>query len=165
MKMVLTIVTVDASAGDKLILEELQEMAKEEPALQAISEERRKELIDELEEHRKLKKTGMRANNRAAAQDARLTLKRLHAEVRVMIILSLYQLTHHFQIDDLAERTGVYMLTFHTRGHIDDETSPGWYATADAAFFVREQLNREPWDIVRLFEQWACSRERSTYRS
>ena len=77
MKMMLTSITVDASAGDKLLLEELQEMAKDDPDFQALSKEKRKELIDELEEYRKLKKTGMRVNNRAAAQDVRLTLKRL----------------------------------------------------------------------------------------
>ena len=42
--------------------------------------------MDELEEFRTLRKTGMRANNRAAAQDVRLTLKRLHAEVSVIIL-------------------------------------------------------------------------------
>ena len=62
-------------------------MAKVDPEIQALSEERRKELINELAEYRELKKTGMRVNNRAAAQDVRLTLKRLHAEVRVVTIL------------------------------------------------------------------------------
>jgi hypothetical protein len=154
----------DAPTGDKLGLQELQTLAKDDPKLQQLTEEEKDELIQKLQEHRELKKTGTRASNRAAAQDVRLTLQHVNAEVKFSIHNPLTCLAHqtsHIQLDDLADRTGIYAITFVTRGHVDDMTLPGWFATGDSAFFLRDHLKLEPWDIVRLFEQWACSRQKS----
>ena len=61
----------------------------------------------------------------------------------------------------LAERTGSHTVTFMTRGHVDDSVVPGWYATTGASHFFMDVLNLNPWDVVRLFEQWACARSSS----
>ena len=61
----------------------------------------------------------------------------------------------------LAERTGAHVITFITRGHVDDLVVPGWHATTDSVNFLPDTLKLSAWDVVRMFEQWACARSSS----
>jgi len=65
------------------------------------------------------------------------------------------------QLDDLSERTGIYAFLFLTRSHVDDTAKPAWFGTAEADMFLREVLKKDPFDLMRLFEQWACARQKS----
>jgi hypothetical protein len=64
------------------------------------------------------------------------------------------------QLDDLAERTGIYALVFVTRGHVDDTAPPTWFGSGDSMDFIRDVLELDPWDVTRQFEQWACARQK-----
>ena len=64
----------------------------------------------------------------------------------------------------LAERTGVHVITFVTRGHVDDLVVPGWHATTGCANFFTDSLKLSLWDVVRMFEQWACARSLSKFQ-
>jgi hypothetical protein len=64
-----------------LKLGEIQQLIKEDDKLQNISEERRKELIAALLEHRKANKQGLRPSNISASLDVRATLDRIGDEV------------------------------------------------------------------------------------
>jgi hypothetical protein len=61
----------------------------------------------------------------------------------------------------LSERTGAHIVTFMTRGHVDDQVTPAWFASSGAAHFFMDALKLSAWDILRLFEQWACARSSS----
>ena len=76
-----SLVNGNASGDDKLSLAELQDLAKDDPRFQNLSEARKNELLAQLEEHWDVKKMGMCANNRSAAQDVCLTVQRLTKEV------------------------------------------------------------------------------------
>jgi hypothetical protein len=67
--------------GERLSLLEIQKTIDIGEEVNNLSEERRQELIRELEEHRELKQTGARASNKSAAQDMRQTLNRVTDEV------------------------------------------------------------------------------------
>jgi hypothetical protein len=64
----------------------------------------------------------------------------------------------------LAERTGAHVITFITRGHVDDLVVPGWHATTDSVNFLPDVLKLSAWDVVRMFEQWACARSSSKFQ-
>jgi hypothetical protein len=67
----------------------------------------------------------------------------------------------HLQFEDLSERTGSYAIAFVTQGHIDDTATPEWLASGDSMDFLTELLGLDPWDVTRLFEQWACTQSKS----
>jgi len=63
----------------------------------------------------------------------------------------------------LSERTGIYAFLFLSRSHVDDAAKPTWFGTAECDNFLRETLYLDPLDVARLFEQWACARQKSMF--
>jgi hypothetical protein len=82
----LTTVFLGRSLGDRLSLSEVQDLVSKDETLQDMSSERQQELIDQLVEHRKLKTTGARVSNVAAASDIRVTMGHISDEVRHIYI-------------------------------------------------------------------------------
>lgn len=68
--------------GGTYTLREIQEMVAEDETLHDLSKEQHKEFIENLQLHRELKKTGVRASNIAASTDARATVAKINVEVR-----------------------------------------------------------------------------------
>lgn len=62
---------------------------------------------------------------------------------------------------DLHLRTGTCIFAFYSRGHIEDTMTPEWMETGGSGDFLRQALQLEPWDVLRRYEQWTCSRENS----
>jgi len=38
---------------------------------------------------------------------------------------------------------------------------PAWFGTPECDIFMRDVLENDPLDIVRKFEQWACTTQKS----
>jgi hypothetical protein len=53
----------------------------------------------------------------------------------------------------LTERTGAHVITFITRGHVNDLVVPGWHTTTDSVNFLPDALKLSAWDVVRMFVQ------------
>ena len=68
-------------------------------------------------------------------------------------------------MQSLSERTGAHIITFMTRSNVDDHIMPGWYATSGSVHFFTDVLNLNAWDVVRMFEQWACAKSSSKSRT
>ena len=75
---------LDLPMGERKSLTELKQMAQDDPELQNLSRERKKELINDLIEARADKKNNARGSNRAAAQDVQSTIDRVTDEVSYM---------------------------------------------------------------------------------
>ncbi|KAI0058311.1 hypothetical protein BV25DRAFT_1766711, partial [Artomyces pyxidatus] len=133
--------------NDKLDLAAIKELVKDDPELQPenLSKERKAELIAELVEYREEKKSGVRLSSKSVAQDLRVTTERLNNELGA-----------------LAERTGSSSFFFVTRGNVRDASQPSWYSSGDSIDFFTQVLTMNPWDTLRQFEQWACSRAKGT---
>jgi hypothetical protein len=56
-------------------------LIQDDDELQNMTDEKKQEIISALEDHRQLKRAGVRASNRAAAQDVHLTIEKINAEV------------------------------------------------------------------------------------
>lgn len=67
--------------GERMPLSDIQRLAKEDPQFLNMSEERKKELLDALTEHRKVSQQGLRASNVAASLDITATMDRMGHEV------------------------------------------------------------------------------------
>jgi hypothetical protein len=69
--------------GERKSLAKLKKMAQDDVELQPknLSDERKKELIDNLMEARAEKQTNARSSNRAAARDVQATIDRVTSEV------------------------------------------------------------------------------------
>ncbi|KAF8335256.1 hypothetical protein F5887DRAFT_829706, partial [Amanita rubescens] len=127
--------------GNRLKLLEVQNMINIEEIMQELTADEKSELLQELEDHRDLKKKGARASNISAAQDGmRFTIQRLSQEA-----------------DNLASRTGAHVFLFASRGDVRDSGIPGWIATANTESFFTEVLKIDAWSLLRQFENWACS--------
>jgi hypothetical protein len=157
------IVTLDLEPGACLKLKEIRSLTANDPDLQDLSEERIKELKDALLEHQSLKKTGAHPSNHAAAQDVRSTVEHLSEVVHSSVPVCYWLSTDSLQIDNLAECTGSLATVFVTWGHVDDANPPVWIDSEGAMDFFCETLDLDPWDVGRLFEQWACARGKGEY--
>ncbi|KAG1734414.1 uncharacterized protein EDB91DRAFT_1250925 [Suillus paluster] len=117
--------------GSKLKIQEIRQMVTSDPSMQKenLTDGEIKEYIAQLQEHWSLKTGGLRSNNIAAARD----------------------------LDGLCERCGTYATFFIAGGHVNNQTPATWYATDDAADFWEDVLDLMLNDVVRKFEQWACS--------
>ncbi|KAJ6502985.1 hypothetical protein DFH09DRAFT_838543, partial [Mycena vulgaris] len=113
--------------------------------LEGFTPEEEQEMTTALQEKRKRKYRGTRANNLAAGADARRTVERMMS-----------------QITSLAERAGMIGFAMFTRGHIHDTTVPVTIQSWGALDFFREVLKRDPADVSAMFELWAVTRERGT---
>jgi hypothetical protein len=81
----LLIHTADREPGSKLSLREIREQVRIHPDLQNLTTEREQELLQELDEHRSRKKTGVKMTAAATATDISRTLARLGDEVRWLL--------------------------------------------------------------------------------
>ncbi|KAJ6599946.1 hypothetical protein DFH09DRAFT_901650, partial [Mycena vulgaris] len=126
--------------GKTIHITELHTLA-DEAIVTGFTKEEEEQLIETLREAREHKRVGVRASNVAAAVDTRSTVSEIQDE-----IMSLY------------ERTGTRGIAFFTRGHLDDSVMPTVVQSGDAIAFCVEVLKKPAIDIVRLFEQWSCSR-------
>lgn len=61
------------------------------------------------------------------------------------------------------ERTGAHAFGFLTRGSIDDSGTPSWFGSASGVDFLKEVLHLNPWDMLALFEQWSCAKDKSQF--
>lgn len=72
----------DRGMGDCYNMSDIKGMVREDPSmLEGFTPEEEEEMMAELQEKRKLKHRGTRANNLAAGADARRTVERLMVEV------------------------------------------------------------------------------------
>ncbi|KAJ7826158.1 hypothetical protein B0H13DRAFT_2121348, partial [Mycena leptocephala] len=110
---------------------------------ETLSDEEEKRLRKQLREHRELKQRGIRSTNRAAAADA------MQNANRVGDVLM-----------DLYERTGVRSIALFTRGHPDDPSVPHIVDSDETRNFFQEALGLPVLDVLRLLEQWSCTRDK-----
>ena len=153
--------------GSKLSLKEIKQAASDDPAYQHMSKEAKDEACAQLQAHRNLKATAARPSNASAAKDAVNTMAMQDREVSfISQSLSSNLATdaiYQFKMQALAERTGAHIITFMTRGHVDDQVVPGWYATSGTSHFFMDVLHLSAWDVLRMFEQWACAKSSSKF--
>ncbi|KAJ7083027.1 hypothetical protein C8R44DRAFT_746328 [Mycena epipterygia] len=138
---------LDQDEGDKKDLHELRQDLAEDIedgtiVLGDIDDEERQRLINQLLEHRMLKRRGVRGTTKASQLDARQTASRIGDA-----------------LVDLHDRTGVRGVAFFTRGNADDPTLPHCVDSDDAMSFLLEVLQIAPLDFLRKFEQWSCTRD------
>ncbi|KIK20317.1 hypothetical protein PISMIDRAFT_106038 [Pisolithus microcarpus 441] len=125
--------------GDKLSLQQIQDLAKVDPKYQEMTQDEKDELLRALTEYQALKNASVCATNSAAAHNVQLTLE------------------HVFKIlDRLALRTGLYVCLFATHGHVYDSSQPFWYGTDNVMDFWEDVMNVKPDELIRKLEQWAC---------
>ena len=70
---------------------------------------------------------------------------------------------HQPKMQALSERMGAHVITFMTWGHIDNQVIPGWFATSGTMHFFMDVLNLSAWDVLQMFEQWACAKSLSKF--
>ncbi|KIJ91094.1 hypothetical protein K443DRAFT_135562 [Laccaria amethystina LaAM-08-1] len=133
-------VNADRAVGDRLHINDIRQLVKDDPDLQNLSKAQEAELREELTASREEKKRGARPTNRSAAQDYHRHLEWFNDE-----------------INSLAACTGAAAVCFFTRTSLEDGFEPNWICSPNAANFAEDSLGRNMWDITRLFEQWACT--------
>ncbi|KAI0052972.1 hypothetical protein FA95DRAFT_1568927 [Auriscalpium vulgare] len=130
----------DLPEGRKMKLADIKAAVANDPELQDITPERKREIMDLLSTHREEQKIGIRVSHKSAAQDVMATGARWTAEA-----------------ENLYSRTGARSFTFITRSDINDTIQPSWMCGGDASGFFLQQLKQDPNDIARLFELWSVS--------
>ncbi|KAF8144408.1 hypothetical protein K438DRAFT_1782879 [Mycena galopus ATCC 62051] len=133
--------------GETKTLKELREDLQDEIdagtfSLSSIETKERDCLINQLLEHRKLKRVGLRATTKAAQLDGRRTSGRIGDALM-----------------DLFERTEIRGFAMFTRGCADDPSALHAVCSDEALDFFRESLKIPYEDIIRKFEQWSCNRD------
>ncbi|KAJ6533827.1 hypothetical protein DFH09DRAFT_1325674 [Mycena vulgaris] len=109
-----------------------------------LSEERKAELIQQLEDHKDLKQHGVRATNKAVAMDAMQTS---HQAGRVLI--------------NLHSRTGTRGFAMFTRGATDDAAIPCWVDSDNTHLFFPEVLGISVYDMLCKLELWSCNHNKA----
>ncbi|KAH7918001.1 hypothetical protein BV22DRAFT_1025317, partial [Leucogyrophana mollusca] len=135
----------EVNKGAKYTTKEIRELVKDDPDMQDLDSDQEQHYIDELNEYRKLRKFGMRANNAAAARDMLSTMDNVCRA-----------------LDSMVRRTGGYAIVFATRGHVNDTSQPTWHGTDNSMDFIEDILNLEADEVCRKFEQWACTRNQNS---
>lgn len=123
----------------------------------------KKKLIEDLDKHKASKSRGARLTNKAVAQEAVNTVKKIGLEVSVYSAHCLCPELINFQIENLYERSGMYGFALFSKGHIHDKTMPFVVQSKGAANFLRESLGVDPMDALAKFEQWCCARDGGTF--
>ncbi|KAF8210849.1 hypothetical protein K438DRAFT_1752613 [Mycena galopus ATCC 62051] len=136
--------------GETKTLKELHDYLQDEInagtfSLSSIETKERDRLINQLLEHRKLKRIGLRATTKATQLDGRCTSGRIGDALM-----------------DLFERTEIRGFAMFTRGCADDPSAPHAVCSDEALDFFRELLKIPYEDIIRKFEQWSCNRDAGT---
>lgn len=126
-----------------------------------MSEARKKELIDQLVEHRTLKSQGSRAGCRASAIDAHKNIASITKEVSFFPHHKWRKLIHGTQMKNLYLRTGVRSFAFFSRSHVEDTTT-SFTATSDDTVmkFFPEILKLDFAEVMAKFEMYACLENR-----
>ena len=158
---------LDRSLGDRVKLPELRQMVKDDPLMQDLSKEEEEELQLEVIALREQKKLGARPTNQSAAQEYRRQLESLNDQVSFcyysflcwFLPINIFPL----KIAALSARTGAAAICFFSRGHLQDTIKPNWICTKNASRFSRDVLDKDMWDVTRLFEQWCCTKGRSKH--
>ncbi|KAJ7759861.1 hypothetical protein B0H14DRAFT_2403979 [Mycena olivaceomarginata] len=137
---------VDRGVGERYRMPEVKRMVADDPSmLERFSNAEKRQMVEDVLAKRRKKTQGTRANNLAAAADAKRTMDRLMTEIA-----------------NLAERVGMIGFAMFSRGHVHDKTLPVTIQSWGAMDFFTEVLRRDPADVSHLFELWAVSRERGT---
>ncbi|KAJ6610566.1 hypothetical protein B0H10DRAFT_1953704 [Mycena sp. CBHHK59/15] len=110
----------------------------------SLSEERKAELIEQLEDHKDLKQHGVHATNKAVAID---TMQTSHQAGRVLI--------------NLHSRTGTCGFAMFTCGAIDDAAVPCWVDSDNTHLFFPEVLGISVYDMLCKLELWSCNRNKA----
>ncbi|KAJ7802743.1 hypothetical protein B0H14DRAFT_3488151 [Mycena olivaceomarginata] len=130
-------------AGERYTMPEVKLMVVEDPSMLEGFSKEEKEMVKAILTKRERKTRGTRANNLAAAADAKRTMDRLMIE-----------------ITSLAEHVGMIGFAMFSRAHVHDKSLPITIQSWGALDFFLEVLKRDPADVSALFELWAVSRER-----
>ncbi|KAJ7737484.1 hypothetical protein B0H14DRAFT_3516311 [Mycena olivaceomarginata] len=94
----------DRCVGEKYTMKETKALIKEDPSmLDDFTSDKVKELVRLTKTSKKVKRTGVRASNKAAAADTKATLEALAREM-----------------SDLAKRTGMVGFAMFSQGHLHD---------------------------------------------
>ncbi|KAJ6474315.1 hypothetical protein C8R45DRAFT_1103288 [Mycena sanguinolenta] len=125
------------AVSERLSLHDVRKRVKTHPLFRNMSSDFKAQLLNDLMEHRSIKKTGTRATNKAVAQDASYVVKRLNSEIQ-----------------GLHDRCGMYGFAILSKGHVQDKTIPWILQSASSADFIREVLKIDPMDLIAKFEQW-----------
>ncbi|KAJ7735268.1 hypothetical protein DFH07DRAFT_780061 [Mycena maculata] len=104
--------------------------------------EERKRIMKQLDDHTRLKRTGIRRTNRALAQDASQTASGV-GDVLV----------------DLFERTGVRSCCLFSCSSATDAALPAIQDSDNSRDFFQHALGKGFFDILLKFEQWSCTRD------
>ncbi|KAJ7766398.1 hypothetical protein DFH07DRAFT_769935 [Mycena maculata] len=107
-----------------------------------LTPEERKRIMKQLDDHTRLKRTGIRRTNRALAQDASQTASGV-GDVLV----------------DLFERTGVRSCCLFSRSSATDAALPAIQDSDNSRDFFQHALGKGFFDILLKFEQWSCTRD------
>jgi hypothetical protein len=83
----------DHAVGDRLLINDIRQLVKDDPDLQNLSKAQEAELREELTALREEKKRGARPTNRSAAQDYHCHLEWFNDEVSKTIIICSLPLT------------------------------------------------------------------------
>jgi hypothetical protein len=57
----------------------------------------------------------------------------------------------------------MYGFAIFSKGHIQDLAQPYLMQSAGALDFFREVLKLDPLDVLAMFEQWCCAREKGIF--
>ncbi|KAJ6550719.1 hypothetical protein B0H10DRAFT_2202281 [Mycena sp. CBHHK59/15] len=109
----------------------------------SLSEERKAELIQQLDDHKEGKGRGVRATNKAGAMDAMQTANR---SGRVL--------------GDLESRTGVCSVALFSHGSNADAAVPCWVDSNNTHLFFEQVLGIGIHDVLAKMEMWCCSRKK-----
>ncbi|KAJ7853840.1 hypothetical protein B0H14DRAFT_3136743 [Mycena olivaceomarginata] len=112
----------------------------------SLTEEEKKDLLEDLAESKNLKEHGVHATNKAVALDAMQT----SAQVGKVIIA-------------LHSRTAAHGFAMFTRGHPNDPATPSFVESDMASKFFKDTFDCSVWDVVRKFELWSCNRDKLTF--
>ncbi|SJL17581.1 uncharacterized protein ARMOST_21133 [Armillaria ostoyae] len=121
-------------------LAEIQTLVKEDTEMANWSKETQEQMMQRVCEIHAIKAQGARVSNHAASMDYRKTVDCIEQE-----------------LSNLAPRTGAMSIALFTQAHVDDTYVPDIFASSGAEHFVWDVLRMDPLDLVRKFEQWACS--------
>lgn len=156
----------DRAPGHKLPLSEIREMVLKDRDEGRIPKERRREVMEKLEQHRMVQTVGTRVSNAGAAHDMRATMAKISEEVCAASRIhseSPRSSASALQMINLNTRTGAESFGFFTRGHVHDSGIPGWIASGRSIEFLAEVLDIDPLDVSTKFEQWCTARDEGEY--
>ncbi|KAJ7016147.1 hypothetical protein C8F04DRAFT_1282474 [Mycena alexandri] len=141
---------IDQPEGSHKTLQEIREDLAEDERLglfdlTRIDDDEKKRLIKQLLEHRKFRRTGIRATTKSQQLDNTRT-----------------GLGMGNTLNDLFERTGARGIVMLSRGKADDPTVPQIIDSDDASGFFLKAFGLSKVEVVQKFEQYNVSRDDGT---